>query len=217
VSNKPPFPYFFALGFQSLFEILGIKRVFKSGYFRVSITVTLLLTSFCIYLESDCHRYFTELVDIAISLFPSLIGFALAGYAIVIGSGSQLVLDRTLQKDPEDKFTLYQVTNSVWGFILLVNVTTLLLAFILKVLSNIDSEIDWEPPHLIAKAYNLVGISILLFFSVYSILLHIRMVRLIFDYGQKLFCFSSEPKMSQDEKEKAIIEMKKVGGRKKKK
>jgi len=108
----------------------GWSALFRSGFFWISLGVALVCTSFMAETFSWS--------EVAISILPSLLGFSLGGYVIMVGFGDVEFLE-ALRGRTGNAPSTYMKMNAAFVHFLIVQTTTLFLAIMCESLglSNI--------------------------------------------------------------------------------
>lgn len=101
----------------------GWQALFFSPYLHISLALTIVLHRFWM------HEPWWEL---SISVLPSIIGFALGGYAIWLGFGDEKFRALLSQKDPSESHSPYMVVSATFAHFIIVQMLALLLAVIAK-------------------------------------------------------------------------------------
>lgn len=143
-------------------------------------------------------------VDLILTIIPSLLGFVLSGYALLIGFGNIEVIAKKSKKDIEfsdSKPTLYQKVSTVFAVGLIMQVLLLMLTFGLKIL------IEIELPCLcdnisICKLINFIIFTFLIFGLFYVVVMIKDLVINIFNFSQvQHFYINKFPKNNGDRNE----------------
>ncbi|WP_338560149.1 hypothetical protein [Acinetobacter sp. KS-LM10] len=88
----------------------GFKAIFQSSYFWIALFITAI--SFTTWLKNDWHTIF-------IGVFPSLLGFSLAGYAIWLTLGDQRLKEILIKKKVNNISAFLAINASFVHFIIL--------------------------------------------------------------------------------------------------
>jgi energy-coupling factor transporter transmembrane protein EcfT len=114
------------------------------------------------------------------SVFPNLIGFVLAGYAIVVGFGNKDFLKMT--SEPENgKMSFYQTYSYIYAFSLIILIVTLITAVLFKFLSVICCSVGTV---YFVQCMNHIGLFILIFLISLSLISLLFMVINVFNLAQ---------------------------------
>lgn len=161
-----------------------IRKFVYSWSMLLSISISITLwTAVLFCCEDDLYfSFLSKVVDLILNLLPSILGFCIGGYALIIGAGNLDVLRK--MADPMQKrdwLSFFQIMSCVFAASLVIQCFTLLISFVVKILIDIDI-----PPITdgIAQIMNAGIILVLLFLSTLSItLLHYTVIN-IFNFGQ---------------------------------
>ena len=89
----------------------GIKSLFLSVYFWTSILLAVASYYFNFkYIDPKIEKW--SWINSAKSIFPSILGFSLGGYAILIGFGDEKFLDALRMKNKDEKISPYMKINA---------------------------------------------------------------------------------------------------------
>lgn len=89
----------------------GIKSLFLSLYFWISLLLAIVSYFFNFeYIDPEVTKW--SWVNSAKSIFPSILGFSLGGYAILIGFGDEKFLNVLRMKDKDEEVSPYMKINA---------------------------------------------------------------------------------------------------------
>lgn len=188
---------------KGIFNGYTCKKFVCSLYFWLSIGLALFLTvPYMIWGKGQNVEAMPEkigsLANIVLSAFPSLLGFSLAGYALIIGTINIGVM-RMMSKPqkPMSDMSYFQFVSSVFALSVLVQCLTLSLAFIVHVVV----EQKWEMVVDISSRWvNYPAYVLLMLLVIESFVLLANMVINIFTYGQTVhFCLRKEEEMPTED------------------
>lgn len=181
----------------TLWEIyVSDRQFYKNKYFIISFIsaiIALLLGSLS---EISYYELILKVANLGISLIPSLLGFNLGAYILIVGFGGTEILSViTKPLEQQKKFSFYQKLNGVLGISVITQIITLFCAFSLNVWDNlqlgIDCNYDIKIIYWWATLINILVYFILIFLSLYSILLLISVVKHVFMFAQTIhFCIT---------------------------
>jgi hypothetical protein len=168
------------VGWEKAWEIYPVSNIWKGA----KLPLILLVASFVVYLfkRNVSEVELIKLVgSIVISGFPSIIGFILTGYALIIGfSGSDFLLKMAKSK-ADDKHSLFERVNSTFAFVIGALVATYLVASVVSFVMAL--QIKW-PFSEGVEAYNAFVLFLLLFLFYYSVCALLDIVLNVFNLGQ---------------------------------
>lgn len=168
------------VGWGKAWEIYPMLNFWKG----VKLPLVLMVASFVVYLFKG-NVSEIELIKLVGSIvtsgFPSIIGFILTGYALIIGfSGSDFLLKMAKSK-ADDKHSLFERVNSTFAFVIGALVLTYLVAGVVTFV--IGLQIEWPFSEGI-EAYNTFVLFLLLFLFYYSVCALLDIVLNVFNLGQ---------------------------------
>lgn len=170
-------------GFSGIIKILRIKGTFKKFPFYGSILFSFFITVLICILDSDkLYPYLYETTGILIAFFPSLLGFSLGGYALVVGFSN---VDLIKKGSETKKHSLYQILNAIFSLSIIFQVFTTILCF--GVYWFIKVDLDSLIPvycRFMGTALNALILFLLLFGSIYSLCLTPYVVTNLFTLSQ---------------------------------
>ena len=188
-------------GLKGIFNQYTRKKFYRSKYFLFSFFLSLLLVIVLAFVKRDeAHVYMLvgDLTSVVLTAFPSLLGFSLAGYALIIGAINIGVLNRMSQPDDRmDRMSYFQFVSSVFALSVLVQCITMLFAFIVHAVIKQE----WEMVAGISTYWiNLPIYFILLFLIIESLVILGNTVVNIFSFAQSLhFCVRKEIEIPDEE------------------
>ena len=168
------------VGWEKVWEIYPINN-FRKG---AKIPCVLLLLSFCCYLlkgsVSEIHilRVMANLVS---GGFPSVLGFVLTGYVLIVGfSGSEFLLSMAKKKTGVGH-TLFERVNATFAVVIAILVLTYLMS--VMVIYVLELQIVWPFDKGVRK-FNCCVLLLFLFLMYYSLCALIDVIINIFNLGQ---------------------------------
>lgn len=112
----------------------GWKALVLSPYFHFSIILTVLMSHFW---KNEAWW------DVAISVLPSIIGFALGGYAIWLGFGDEKFRNLITENSDNNNHSPYLEVSATFAHFIMVQLLALFVAIIAKAMNFPISEIQW--------------------------------------------------------------------------
>lgn len=188
-------------GLKGIFNKYTLSKFYGSIYFVFSLVLSILLVAAFLYAKKDPSHVYDQignLASVVLSAFPSLLGFSLAGYALIVGSANIGILGR--MSEPNKKangMSYFQVVSTVFALSVVIQCFTMLFAFVIHVIigQNWNMLIDVSSYWVNIPVY-----AILLFLIVESVVLLANTVINIFTYSQTLhFCVRKDLEMSEEE------------------
>ncbi len=194
-------------GLGKLLKIYNTKGdLYKGTFLWVSIIANLILIIAIYALRVKTYELIKDVTDLYISILPSLLGFNLGAYALLIGLASSDLINK-MSSSYETKFTSFQRASSVFGFCVLLQAASLIISFFFKlvIMMNNETSIAFfsiiSNPHLI-QVINLLSLFILNLFGVYSLLILISVILNIFALSQAAHFFAVTKHIKKAEEEK---------------
>ena len=168
------------VGWEKAWEIYPMLNIWKGA----KLPLVLLVASFVVYLFKG-NVSEIELIKLVGSLvtsgFPSIIGFILTGYALIIGfSGSDFLLKMAKSK-AGDKHSLFERVNSTFAFVIGALVITYLVAGVVTFVIGLQMEWPFSEG---VEVYNAFVLFLQLFLFYYSVCALLDIVLNIFNLGQ---------------------------------
>lgn len=124
-----------------------------------------------------------KVADIITSGFPSIIGFVLTGYALIIGfSDTELVGKMACVEVDEKGHSYFEVVSSIFAVVLGVVVSTYIAACLVSYV--LELQISWPFDDNCADCFNTLCFFIFLFIFYYSIFALLDIIVNVFNIGQ---------------------------------
>lgn len=168
-------------GWGGVFTIYPLRKLGKGGIFPA----VFLLISIIIYCLGDNREpiaLMKKVAEIITNGFPSIIGFVLTGYALIIGfSGTELVGKMACVK-VDDGHSYFEVVSSIFAVVLGFVVSTYIVACIVTLV--IELQIPWPFELDCAHCFNTVSLFVFLFLFYYSIFSLLDIIVNVFNIGQ---------------------------------
>jgi len=183
------------LGFKGIKHNIKILDIFKNIGFRISLFTSVLVTLiFIIYPPKE--DFLSILIDMIINSYPSLLGFMVGGYALIVGFGNKDLIER-LSKNQKDGINLFNSISSKYAYSILVIAFTLFLSWNLKLLNYFLNGIDEFSIYCFSKFLYFLEVFIILFISNYSLFQVFYIVTNTYTFGvlnSSLITFSKQNK-----------------------
>jgi hypothetical protein len=166
--------------FSNLWKIYSLDgRFIKSFQLWGSIILTaiFIVVIFFSLSSADILVVLCKLSNKILSLLPSILGFTLTGYVLLIGFSSSEVLEGlTVQND--GGYSFFQHFSSIFCWNIIIQACTFFITFIVSFIADLSVVCHY------ANFINSTVLVIVMLFSFYSILLIIRLVLNVFSFGQ---------------------------------
>jgi hypothetical protein len=154
------------------------KRVYRNPLLYVSFFSALIITVVGIH-KCCLHDYEIFFQEIVLSVIPSLLGFSLAGLAIIISFGNNNFLQNisSLKKE-EGEYSLFQTIIAVFAWGVLVQAFSLIIAFSCKTITKLTY------PSEVLKEFKILFLFVNSLVFIYSIILLPKIILNVFNFGQ---------------------------------
>ena len=118
--------------------------------------------------------------------YPSIVGFVLSGYALLIGFSNSELIQKLSKRKNENKPALFQKINATFAMMLLMLVVTLLFSFVVSIVmeANVSGFLFLSGYENIINTATLYIFLFIIFYSLFSLL---DVVMNIFNFGQFAF------------------------------
>ena len=189
------------VGLKGIWDILLKKGTFKRLPFWLSIflSVGMCVSLICISPEKS-FRYLKDSTELILSFFPSLLGFSLGGYALVVGFSN---LDLIKAGAKPEKHSVYQILNAVFSLCIFLQVMTTLLSFVVSWIIKVNLfDLTTLKTGIIGDVTNSIVLLLMAFSSVYSLLLTPYVVTNLFTLSQVNSSFLTIQKVSENKNPK---------------
>lgn len=182
-----------SFGLKAILELYNIRLLLKGTKYPIIVTI-LIVGFFLVFGEVD-KEILASLVNLILSIIPSLLGFVLSGYALLIGFGNIEIIakkPKSLNEDSIYKPTLYQKVSTVFAIGLIMQVFLLVLTFSLKMLLEINLPCLIENT-CICDLVNYSLFTLLVFCLLYVTIMIKDLVVTIFNFSQVQHLFINKP------------------------
>ena len=170
-------------GIAGIIDILKKHETFKKWPFISSIIISVIVVVIIALIKS--HQLYTVIqisTDLVLSVFPSLLGFSLGGYAISVGFSNTAFL----KKDSSTtEHSLYQILSAIFAFSVILQILATLFGILLSWCIKTEIQkmfVDF--PYWLMIACNILALICLFFLSIYSLLLTPYIVTNLFTLSQ---------------------------------
>lgn len=165
-----------------LWQIIKVRSLYKKKPFLASLGIGVLAALALAFKPASSFTALQSLTDLTTSVFPNLLGFSLGGYAIIVGFSNGDLMKRASKKN---KHSLFQVLSGVFATVVLVQVLTVVVAFLLSWLIKLDLNVLLGLKQTVyGRITNLVILAVLLALGLYSLALMPYVVINIFSLSQ---------------------------------
>lgn len=119
-----------------------------------------------------------HVVELSINILPDILGFNLGAYVLFISLSSDKLLDELSEPDDESDYSTYQHISAVFAWGILIQAFTLIIAYVFSMAISLEIESGY------AQLINFLALALILFVSIYAVLLIYRIVMNVFSLGQ---------------------------------
>lgn len=169
-------------GWNGVFSVYPLRKLWKGAL----IPFLFLVISIAVYFMGEKHTpidLMKKVADIITSGFPSIIGFVLTGYALIIGfSDTELVGKMACVEVDEKGHSYFEVVSSIFAVVLGVVVSTYIAACLVSYV--LELQISWPFDDNCADCFNTLCFFIFLFIFYYSIFALLDIIVNVFNIGQ---------------------------------
>lgn len=178
-------------GIYAILKLYDLK-LFRKGA-KYPLIFTLITVGIFIYIGKMDKEIIKSVVDLILSIIPSLLGFVLSGYALLIGFGNIEIIAKRRQTDVgNEKPTLYQKVSTVFAVALIMQIVLLVFTFLIKVLLQVDLPCIFNSTNA-CDIVNYFIFAILIFGLLYVTVMIKDLVVNIFDFSQIQHFFINKP------------------------
>lgn len=161
------------------------ETFYKNIYFVLSLVISILFSLTTLFAQKTSFEFIDNFVPIIISIVPSLLGFNLGAYILIVGFGSIEILNDLSEPISDDNdYSMYQRLISIMSISVIIQILTLIISVI--IVSIVKLEID---PFLNLRyllVINSLILFVLFFLLIYSILNMINIVKHVFLFAQTI-------------------------------
>jgi len=169
-----------AVGTKGLICLYPKRNYWKS--LRWPLLISLILTTYVAFSEENFIIIISFLSDRILSSVPTILGFILTGYALIIGLTGTDTVQKMSKKNDDDSISLFQKVNSTFAFVLISLVFIGLIGFI--VLFIVKLKLTTDLPEDIICFFNIITIWFLVLCMSYALFAIKDIVINVFNFGQ---------------------------------
>lgn len=164
-------------GIGSMLSSYTIKDFTTDAFFPL--VTSLVLFGLCRHNVEDTYALVCKVVEISLTIIPAMIALMLTAYVFVMSFlfGKDIV---STMKNPKEGEKLLYTLNSSFGISLLVNVSAIIIFFIIYCISQIKISVEY------ADIVNYIVLFCVSFLVLWSIVMQIGIVVDLFNCGQVL-------------------------------
>jgi len=169
-------------GIKALYKLYDKRLLIKGALWPF--IFTLFIALFFVFFGEINKDIISSEVDLVLSIIPSLLGFVLSGYALLIGFGNiEIIAKKKTSENGNSKPTLYQKVSTVFAVSLIMQIMLLVYAFGLKLILKIDLPCLFDN-FLICRIINYLIFFLLTFGALYVTVMIKDLVINIFNFSQ---------------------------------
>ncbi len=193
-----PIQHHHQTSWRGIKAILQFRGTFKKWPFIISIAIAFALSlSIMIFIPKKSFEVLHNTTDIVITVFPSLLGFSLGGFAIVVGFSNVELIKRGSKVN---KYSVYQHLNAIFAINIVFQIFTTILAFVIIWIIKLDlNSIFKISINILGFIANGFCLFLLLLGSLYSLALTPYIVTNLFTLSQINNMFFTIQKYNEDQ------------------
>jgi hypothetical protein len=194
----------FLTGLSGIFKIAGLKKTFFSYWFSIVPIFIALITVVCILIfRLDSLKFVLEIKNTMLDFLPGILGFTIAGFALMVGFIQAGMLDKITEPVKDSKFSLYQKMSSTFATNVILQAVALIIAYTAHFINYIDSNRNnaFKLPSNSAEIINYLGVFVLSYWFSISLFLVIQIIVNIFGFSQLHHYFINKAKLDENEGE----------------
>ncbi len=182
-----------------IIRISGFKTEYYKKYSLFAILSAVVLWAVAFIFKSNPYLLLLEVKDIVIAYIPSVLGFTIAGYTLVVGFIQANMLERISERLDDSPYSLYQRISSMLALNLVIQGVALVGAFVIHFAVYFDNELKLHQHFspLVCQITNWVGLIIICLTLTYPLFLIIQMIINIFGFSQLHHYFVNRDKIQQ--------------------
>ena len=199
-SNLSKIPGLHLVNWRGILSILTMHDTFKKAPFWACLSISIIFAVCSGVFTQNTFIFLQALSEITINVFPNLLGFSLGGYAIVVGFSNTELIKRSSKTD---KHSIYQIVSAIFALIILCQVFTLLICFVVTWCIKIDlTKLCGYYVLTAATIINAIFLFLLTFGVLYSLIMGYFIVINLFTLSQLNNQFYTLEKVKEDNNKK---------------
>lgn len=186
-------------GWKIVWEIYPFCNLCKGGIKPIILTVLTFIPA--LFSIKEPFEHIETVSGLITSAFPSIIGFVLTGYALIIGFSSSEIISYLAKDRNGKKYSLFQIVNSTFAIVMGAIIGTFLFGSFCQFIQKT------QVPFIFTKgidSFNYLILFLLLFSFYYSVCSLLDVVINIFNLGQFANTLAKR-KYQENENKKNII------------
>lgn len=188
----------FITGLSAVFRIAGYKKTFFSVWFtKAPVYISILASIIFYFFKIDYYEGIVELKTQMIAFLPSILGFTIAGYSLMVGFIQAGMLDKITEPSRDSNFSLYQKMSSTFAVNVILQAVALIIAYAVHFIIFVDAKrnLNFNTPPLLILATNIFGFAVLAYWFSISLFMIIQIVLNIFSFSQLHHYFVNKGKV----------------------
>jgi hypothetical protein len=183
---------------SAVFKIAGYKKTFFSVWItKLPIYISAIGAVIFYLLDVDYYQGIIELKNLMINFLPGILGFTVAGYALMVGFIHGEMLDKITEPSQDNDFSTYQKMSAIFAVNIILQGLALILAFLTHfvIFVDLNREVSFALPSQLVHVFNIIGFTILTYWFFVSLLMVIQIVLNIFSFSQLHHYFVNKRKV----------------------
>ncbi|WP_372640235.1 hypothetical protein [Ancylomarina sp.] len=168
------------MGLEGLLHVYELKKFLKS--LIIPSVITCVTYAGIILSGTNILSAVNAITQTVLSITPSLLGFLLGGYAIIIGFGDEKFLKSAAKISKEKPISTYQKFSGVFAISILSLGAALIVAFVFSLIEQIDASILMST--IIIEYTNKIALFLIIAISSYAVVQIQTMIVNIFNLSQ---------------------------------
>jgi hypothetical protein len=197
----------FILGISAVFKIAGYKKTFFSIWLtKLPIYISAFAVLIFFLLEIDYYKGIVEIKNLMINFLPGILGFTVAGYALMVGFIHGDMLDKITEPSSNTNFSTYQKMSATFAVNIILQGIALIIAYFAHFVIFIDTNAKnlFIVSNSLINMGNAISLSFLVYWFFISLFMVIQIVLNIFSFSQLHHYFVNKRKVdlkNNDEKQ----------------
>lgn len=191
-------------GFNSIFKIVGIKKVLLSNWINITPLVSaFFIVIICFLLNINPYIVLIEIKDIMLNFLPGILGFTVAGYSFMIGLIHAGMINKITEPfDKESNFSLYQKSSATFAANIIIQAVSLVIAysFHLFIFFDKNKNLNININNIYLSLINLFALLTISYLFTISLLMIIQVIINIFNFSQLHHYFVNKEKLENKTK-----------------
>lgn len=188
-------------GFNSIFKIVGIKKVLFSNWINiVPLVSAFLIVILCLLLKINPYIVLIEIKDLMLNFLPGILGFTVAGYSFMIGLIHVGMINKITEPlNEESKFSLYQKSSATFAANIIIQAVSLVIAYSFHLFIFFDKHenLNVDLKNIYTTLINLLALLSISYLFTISLLMVIQVIINIFNFSQLHHYFVNKEKMEK--------------------